>query len=247
MNKKNNRQKVFIQLLNNKINKNFLNIYRSFCGIPKNGIGLGGSLKDYDKKIIAEGFSFYRRTLVNLNPKYYDIFTSQEENINQFLYEFFIYGILSLKTEANLNLTGCELFSIKSSGSIDGLVLPQGVYIKIGTNNTINNVKLFLNKNSKKIIKLQNDSFKKGSRKTEKIYTYDLRDKIILQLYKFSIKELLEIYKQYHFYNEIEKISKTKGIEKREKIISVIIKNILKNKVNTGTIRKIVSTKNREI
>ncbi len=244
--KNNPKTQAFYQLLLSTNNKKLAEDCREKASLPRSGIYYKKDTKKFNNKSIAKNFGIYRMFLIKNNPQYFDILSSQEENIDTFLYQYFVFGIASDEIITKIQLTGCEIFSISEPIDIPNskAFLPNGVYIKIGTNNTIKNVKDFINKNSEKI---RNSQRKLSKEKPIRLIPSktSLRDLFIVNFYKKSQNDLLEIAKISGFEETVRKIIETKGIEKKEKIIQAFVLSAFKEKIELGLIRKIVSVKSK--
>ncbi|MFZ2706550.1 MAG: hypothetical protein WAY88_00255 [Minisyncoccia bacterium] len=245
----NQKQRAFIQLLNEKKNKDLLFRLRVKAGLPQYGIDWtkgGMDLSKYDIRVISEHFGAYKAMLSHINQKHFDTFVSQDETVNNFLQEYFIFNQVQDETLKNINLTGCELFSLPELINVqkDNTLLPKGLYLRIGTNNTVKNVKDFIGRYSVKILEEQKRLSKEKPVRL-KPFNYYLRDNFIANFSKYSTKTLLEMADKYGYLEEVKNNLKNKKIERKETILQAYVKNIFNQKLSTGSIRKIISKKSK--
>ncbi len=233
---------VLFQLLAKKKNKELLFVHRERAGLPKYGIAFGNGidLSKYDLTTVVRHLGVYKAILAHNNPSHFDTFISQDQTVNDFLQEYFIFNQVSDKTIKNINLTGCEFFSLSEAIDLPNksLFLPKGVYVRIGTNNPVNNIKTFILSNSKIISETQ---LKLSGNKAIKLKPsqYFLRDNFIFHYHKIKIKDLLLLAKNDGLLPEIQ--SKLKNFERKETIIQIYVKKVFKQKLSNGSIRKIIS------
>ena len=230
--------KAFLQLLNTKKNKDILFAHRQKAGLPQYGIdwSKGGiNLVQYDIQTLAKHYGAYRALLAHNNPRYFDIFTSQDKSVDDFLFEYFVFNQQREETIKKTNLSGCELISISDQNHKPDLF--KGVYLRIGTNNTIKNVKDFINQNSEKILNAQR---KISSEKPIRLKPSEhyLRDNFIYNFAKYGIKDLLVLAKKDGLFEIITERLKDKKIEKKEIIIQVYVEKLFGQKMSLGAIRK---------
>ncbi len=245
--KDNPKIKAFLELLNQKSNNELLFKLRLKAGLPQAGIDWsknGIDLSKHDIATITTHFGAYKAMLSHTNPKYFDIFISQDTTVNDFLLEYFIFNQLQDKTLEKVNPTGCEIFSLTENLNLSdhSIFLPKGVYLRIGTNNTNLNIKTFINTHSEKILNAQRKLSKEKPIRL-KPHRNSFRDNFIFKFSKEPLKTLLSLAEKDGILFEVQNRLKNKTIEKKEIIMQVYIEKLFKEKLTTGAIRKIISGK----
>jgi hypothetical protein len=246
MSKADSQVKAFIQILNKPSNRKLAGFLRIKAGLPS--MGLQTEQLDpakHDVRLICQGMAFYRARLLIKYPELFDTLISQDEASIALWNEHFIYGFSSEKARANFNISGCEIFNLPSGLSEGDTVLPKGIYIRFGTNNSIKNLKDFIVKNSQHILKIQKQTFGKNKLNL-KPSNNELRDKVIATLFFTPITLLKKQAIEIGFEDKVKEIYKQGAIEAKEKIISLFVQKMFKKKLSSGSIRSIAQA-NRKL
>jgi hypothetical protein len=241
MSKKKSYTEALIQLLNKPINRSYAKLYRVKAGLPPTGIEFSDWSK-YDMRRVAQNLSLYRAYLLVKYPELYDTLISLDEASTDLWSEYFICGSISENARAKFNPFGCEVFALPKGMKDAETLLPKGVYIRFGTNNSIKNLKDFIATNSKGILNLQTETFGKQKLPNLKMKKNELRDKVISTLFHLPMPQLKKQAREYGFEDNLKEIYQYSAIEAKEKIIVLFIEKMFKQKLSKGTIRSIVET-----
>lgn len=239
MSKADSQVKAFIQILNKSSNRKLAGFMRIKAGLPS--IGLQTEQLDptkHDVGRICQSMMSYRARLLIKYPELFDTLISQDKASVELWNEHFIYGFSSEKARANFNISGCEVFNLPNGLSEGDTVLPKGIYIRFGTNNSVKNLKDFIVKNSQHILKIQKQTF--GENKLNlKPKKNELRDKIIATLFFTPIEQLKRQAIEVGFKENLKKIYEYSAVEAKEKIIALFVQKLFKKKISNGSIRSI--------
>jgi hypothetical protein len=240
MSKSDSQTRAFLQILNKPANRKLAGFLRIRAGLLSRGLENEPiDLTKHDLHRICQNMAVYRARLLLKYPELYDTFISQDEASVAFWTELFIFGFPSDKARDNFNISGCEIFTLPEGLSEKDTVLPRGIYIRFGTNNSIKNLKDFIAKNSKNILKLQEQTFGKKKLPNLKPKKNELRDKVIASMFFSPITLVKKQAIEFGFEKNLSEIYKFSAIEAKEKIIVLIIQKLFKNKLSNGTIRSI--------
>lgn len=239
MSKAESQVQAFIQILNKPSNRKLAGFLRIKAGLPS--MGLQTEQLDPTKhnvERICLNMAFYRARLLIKYPELFDTLISQDEASIKLWNEHFIYGFSSEDARANFNISGCEIFNLPNGLSEGDIVLPKGVYIRFGTNNSIKNLKDFIVKNSQYILKIQKQTFGKNKLHL-KPSNNELRDKVIATLFFTPITLLKKQAVELGFEDKLKEIYKHSAVEAKEKIIALFVQKLFKKKLSYGSIRSI--------
>lgn len=240
MSKSDSQVKAFLQILNKPANRKLVGFLRIKAGLPSRGLETENfDLSKYDIARVSQNMGVYRARLLLKYPELYDTLISQDKASVDLWTEYFIYGFPSDKARENFNISGCEIFNLPEGISEKGTVLPKGIYIRFGTNNSIKNLKDFTAKNSTDILKLQELTFGKKKLPNLKPKKNELRDKVIASMFFSPIALLKKQAIEFGLEKNLDEIYKFGAVEAKEKIISVFIQKLFKNTLSNGTIRSI--------
>lgn len=240
MSKSDSQVKAFLQVLNKPANRKLAGFLRIKAGLPSRGLETENfDLSKYDIARVSQNMGVYRARLLLKYPELYDTLISQDEASVDLWTEYFIYGFPSDKARENFNISGCEIFTLPEGISEKGTVLPKGIYIRFGTNNSVKNLKDFIAQNSTSILKLQEQTFGKKKLPNLKPKKNELRDKVIASMFFSPIALLKKQAIEFGLEKNLDEIYKFGAVEAKEKIISVFIRKLFKNKLSNGTIRSI--------
>jgi hypothetical protein len=241
MSKKKSYTEALIQLLNKSVNRSYAKLYRVKAGLPPTGVRFSDWSK-YDMRRVALNLSLYRAYLLVKYPELYDTLISLDEASTDLWSEHFIRGSISEEARAKFNPFGCEIFTLPKGMNDTEIVLPKGVYIRFGTNNSIKNLKDFVAINSKKILDLQTQAFGKQKLPNLRMKKNELRDKVIVTLFHIPMSQLKKQAMEFGLEQKLKEVYKYTAIEAKEKIIILFIEKMFKQKLSNGTIRSIAET-----
>lgn len=233
----------FLQLLNKPVNRKLAGFLRIKSGLPSRGLGTEQiDVTKHDIRLICQNMALYRARLLIKYPELFDTLISQDEASIDFWTEFFIYGSPSGESRKAFNIYGCEVFSLPNGSSENSIGLPRGIYIRFGTNNSIKNLKDFIAKNSRNILKVQEQTFGKKKLPNLKPKKHELRDKVVTTLYFTEMAQLKKQAIEIGFGEDIKNIYRYSAVEAKEKIICLFIQKLFENKLSNGSIRSIAET-----
>lgn len=239
MSKSESQVKAFLQILYQPVNQKLAGFLRIGAGLPSRGLDTDFNPNKYDITRINQNMVLYRAKLLLKYPELYDTLINQDKASVYFWAQHFIYGFPSDEARKNFNISGCEIFNLPEGVSDKKTFLPKGIYIRFGTNNSIKNLKDFIVKNSRNILQLQEQTFGKRKLPNLKPKKNELRDKVIASMFFIPIALLKKQAIESGLGKKLDEIYKFGAVEAREKIISVFIQKIFKNKLSNGTIRSI--------
>jgi DNA mismatch repair ATPase MutS len=241
MNKKISYTEALIQLLNKPVNKSYAKLYRVKAGLPPTGVQFS-ALSKYDIRRVAQNLSLYRAHLLVKYPELYDTLISLDEASTDLWSEHFICGSISENARDKFNPFGCEIFTLPKGMKDTELVLPKGVYIRFGTNNSLKNLKDFIGIHSKEILNLQTQTFGKQKLPNLKMKKNELRDKVIVTLFNIPMSQLKKQAIEFGLEQNLKEVYQYTAVEAKEKIVILFIEKMFKQKLSKGTIRSIAET-----
>ncbi len=240
MSKSDSQVRAFLQILAKPSNRKLAGFLRIKAGLPSRGLENEQiDLTKHDIHRICLNMAVLRAKLLLKYPELYDTFISQDKASVDFWTEYFINGFPSDKARKNFNISGCEIFNLPEGLSEKDTVLPKGIYIRFGTNNSIKNLKDFVAQNSKDILKLQEETFGKKKLPNLKLKKHELRDKVIASMFFSPISLLKKQAIEFGFEKNIDEIYKYGAVEAKEKIIVLFAQKLFKSKLSNGSIRSI--------